>query len=168
MKKMVRALRPGGVLLLADVGKDQRVLEDEPVECWTLKWLKDAGNNFSEDVIFGEDLKTLILAEDALQFGSEKEIWINANWVDPNDPYGPEIVQIAKSWFPVSSHFLRATSHRLITFAKETLRSVTPALKKAGWTADMVRTAMQKMMEELDIGRPKFSKKLVSVWALKK
>ena len=88
--------------MLGDLGRDQRVLENEEVECWSLKWLKVATEHFSENVSCGEDLKALIKDEDELALGSEKEYWVNSNWVDPNDVNGPELAHMMITWFPVS------------------------------------------------------------------
>ena len=110
MKKIVRSLRPGGVLLLGDLGRDQRVLEDEEMECWSLKWLKVATEHFSENVSCGEDLKDLVKNEENLALGSQTEFWVNSNWVDPGDANGPELAQMMKTWFPVSRYLWSCVS----------------------------------------------------------
>ena len=99
---MARCLRPGGVLLFGDLGKEQRIHEDKPVGCCCLKWLKDVGDNFAEGSCYGEGMKDIVLAEGSLELGSQKDHWINSNWIDPNDPAGPEIYDIMQTWHPVS------------------------------------------------------------------
>lgn len=43
-----------------------------------------------------------------------------------------------------------------------------PVLRKVGWSAEMIETARKLTVEEVRLGYPKFSYKVVFVWAIKK
>ena len=84
--KAVRALRPGGVLILFDPGKEQRILEDG-VESWILRFVSDFLELIhGKEPYFGNNHKLAIEQDESLRLGSYQEIWFNANWVDPEEP----------------------------------------------------------------------------------
>ena len=104
LRNLVKCLRPRGVLLLFDIGKSHRVVEDTEVECWSVKYLDESCATFSRDMSYGEDMKKLVLADEALDLRFDQEYWFNGNWVDPQDPRGPEVLEAMKIWNPVGRH----------------------------------------------------------------
>ena len=78
------------------------------------KWARDSADNFADDMCFGEELAGLICAEDSLRFGSQKQYWINSNWVDADDAHGEEIVQMMRTYLPVRAVLLDIMSSVLI------------------------------------------------------
>ena len=47
------------------------------------------------------------------------------------------------------------------------LEACAPALRKIGWSEEMLEMARKKVVEEVETGSPKFSYKVVTAWTVK-
>lgn len=167
---LLNAYDSGGVLLIADGGSKTRILDEGATECWNLKFLNDSFRTGADNAYFGEKNKDLVSAHATIALCKQKEYWFNGNWVDPNDKYGKEVVELMEHWIPVRVYTFLWFSRKadLERRRKSAVKVVMPVLRRNGWTKEMEEECLRMTVEELHTGYPRYSSSLVLTWAVKK